>query len=216
MESYRCGSFPSPSPIPSWDLDPFLRQAYLDVTSHTVDELWQLEDDRHPCPQWSTWDIPELADYEDISSEEEECSASCTANGAAARRSKGKSKKQTNVRPDALVRKKRTRGGANPYRPAITEGYDVMPDLTSCSSSSEDFYTDVEDGREKNSDAEWGSDVESSYDSHEKSVLERLMKEAQDATSAAWESGTGKKDNNPFIRLLSNLRGTPCMPYFDL
>ena len=190
-------------------------QAYLDVTSNTVDELWQLEDDRHPRPQWSTWEIPDLADYEDISSEEEEDSASHNANGAAARGSKGKSKKRNNVRPDALVRKKRTRGGANPYRPAITAGTDDMPDLTSCSSSSEDdFDTDAEDWGEKNSDAEWGSDVESTYDSHEKSVLGRLMKEAQDATSDEWKSGTGKKDSNPFIRLLSNLRGTSCIPYF--
>ena len=209
MESCRCGSSPSPSFILGWDIDPFLGQAYLDVTSSTVDELWQLDDDRHPRPQWSTWQIPELADYEDISSEEEEGSASCTANGAAARGSRGKGKKDRNVRPDALVRKKRARGGANPYRPAITAGDDDMPDLMSCSSSSEDdFDTDAEDGGEQNSDAEWGSDVESSYDSHEKSVLERLMKEAQDTTNAAWKSGTGKKDSNPFIRLLSNLRGT--------
>ena len=186
-------------------------QAYLDVTSHTVDELWQLEDDRHPRPQWSTWDIPELADYEDISSEEEEGNASFNSNGVVARGSKGKFKKRKNVRPDALVRK-RARG---PHWLAITAARDDMPDFTSCSSS-EDFDADAEDAGEKNSDAEWGSDVESSYDSHEKSVLERLMKEAQDATSSAWKSGTGKKDSNPFIRLLSNLRGTSCMPYFDL
>ena len=89
---------------------------------------------------------------------------------------------------------------------------DDIPELTECSSSSE-FDTDVEDGGEKNSDSEWGSDVESNYGSHEKMVLERLMKEAQDATSAAWKSGTGKKDSNPFIRLLSNLRGTSCISY---
>jgi hypothetical protein len=70
-----------------------------------------------------------------------------------------------------------------------------------------------EDGGEKNSDAEWGSDVESDYDPHEKTVLERLMKEAQDTASAGWKSGTGKKDSNPFIRLLSNLRGYVCIPF---
>ncbi len=183
-----------------------------------MDELWRLEADHKPCPQWSTWDIPELADYEDISSEEEQDSASYNSNGAAAIGSKGKSKKQRHVRPGALARRERTRGGANPYRRAITEGQsdgdDDMPGLVLCSSS-EDFDTDVEDGREKNSDAEWGSDVESNYGSSENTVLERLMKEAQDATSAAWKSGVGKKDSNPFIRLLSNLRGTPFIPYFD-
>ena len=191
-----------------------LGQAYLDVTSYTVDELWQLEDDRHPRPQWSTWEIPELEDYEDISSEEEG-GAPPNANGAAAGGSKYKSKKKKNVRPDALVRKKHTRGGANPHRQAITAGQsddDGIPGLIECSSSEEDFDTDVEgDGDEKNSDAEWGSDVESDYDPREKTVLERLMKEAQDAASAAWKSGPGKKDSNPFIRLLSNLRGTSCI-----
>lgn len=177
-----------------------------------MDELWQLGDDRHLRPQWSTWGIPELEDHEDISSEEEDDGAPCSANGAAAGGSKRKSKKQKHVRPDALVRKKRTTGRANPHRMAITGDNDGMPHLTSCSSSS-DLDTDAEE--DGNSDAEWGSDVESDYDSHEKTVLDRLMKEAQDATSAAWKSGMGKKDSNPFIRLLSNLRGTFCTPLFD-
>ena len=185
-----------------------------------MDELWRLEADRNPGPQWSTWDIPELADYEDVSSsEEEQVGGSCSPND---RERKGKSKKQQNVRPDALVRKKRTRrGGANPYRQAIMAGQgddddddDDIPELTSCSSSSE-FDADAEDGGENNSDSEWGSDVESNYGSHEKTVLERLMKEAQDATSTAWNSGTAKKDSNPFVRLLSNLRGTLRISYID-
>lgn len=196
-------------------------QAYLDVTSCTVDELWQLEDDRHPRPQWSTWEIPELVDYEDISSEEEEGDAPPNTNGTTAGGSKGKFKKKRKVRPDALVRKKRPRGGANPNRQAITAGQDEdededddMPGLMSCSSSSEDFDPmEGEDG-EKNSDAEWGSDIESDYDPLERKVLERLMKEAQDAASAGWKSGTGRKDSNPFIRLLSNLRGTSDIPKF--
>lgn len=198
-------------------------QAYLDVTSYTVDELWQLEDDRHPRPQWSTWEIPELVDYEDISSEEEEGDTPPNTNGTTAGGSKGEFKKKKKVRPDALVRKKRPRGAANPNRQAITAGQDEddededddMPGLMSCSSSSEDLDTPMEgeDG-EKNSDAEWGSDIESDYDPLEKKVLERLMKEAQDAASAGWKSGTGRKDSNPFIRLLSNLRGTSDIPKF--
>lgn len=182
-----------------------------------MDELWQLEDDRHPRPQWSAWEIPELADYEDISSEEEEGSASRNADGAAARGSKGKSKKQKNVRPDALVWKKHTRGGENSYRQAITAGQGDDEDLLclmSCSST-EVSDTDIEDGGGKNSDMEWGSDVESNYDFHENTVLEQLMKEAQDATSAAWKSDTEKKDSNPFIRLLSDLRGTSYIPYIE-
>ena len=179
-----------------------------------MDELWQLEDDRHPRPQWSTWGIPDLANYDDLSSEEDDDGAPRNVNGAAAGRSKGKSKKQKNVRPDALVRKKRTQGRANPHRMAIMD--DDIPHLTSCSSTSSDVDTDFEeDGGEKNSDTEWGSDVESDYDSREKKVLERLMKEAQDATSAAWTSGTGRKDSNPYIRLLSNLRGTFLRTIFD-
>jgi hypothetical protein len=217
MGSCQCGSSRSPLVIFLAGKLTVLGQAYVDVTSCTVDELWQLEDERHPRPQWSTWEIPELVDYEDLSSEEEDGGAPRNANGAAAGRGKGKSKKQKSVRPDALVRPRRTRGGANPRRMAITAGQgdgddddeDRPPPLMSCSSTSSGFDTDFEeDGGEKNSDAEWGSDVESDYDSHEKTVLERLVKEAQDANSAAWKSGTGKKDSNPYIRLLSNLRGT--------
>jgi len=197
-------------------------QAYLGVTSCTVDELWQLEGDRLPRAQWLTWEIPELVDYEDISSEEEQGDATPNTNGAAAGGSKGKSKKKKDVRPDALVRRRRARGGANPNRQAITAGQgeddddDGMPGLMSCSSSEDDLdaLVDGEDG-ERTGDAEWGSDVESDYDPHEKNVLERLMKEAQNTASAGWTSGTGKKDSNPFIRLLSNLRGTSGIPFFD-
>lgn len=184
-----------------------------------MDELWRLEGDRHPPPQWSTWEIPELAHYADISSEEEEDDAppNINANGTAAGGSKGKSKKKKDARPDALVRKRRARRGANPNRQAITAGQsdedeDGMPGLMSCSSSEDELGQ--EEGK-KDSDAEWGSDVESDYGPHEKQVLERLMNEAQNAAGAGWRSGTGKKDSNPFIRLLSNLRGTSDMPDFD-
>lgn len=172
-----------------------------------MDELWRLEDDRHPLPQWSTYGIPELADDADISSEEEDDDdpPNIKANAGG---SKGKFKNKHDVRPDALVRRKCIRRGNNPNRQAITAGQgdegedeDDMPDLIPCSSS--------EEGEE------WGSDVESDYDSHEMRTLERLMKEAQDAASAGWKSGTGEKDSNPFIRLLSNLRGTSDTPDFD-
>jgi len=66
----------------------------------------------HLQPQWSTWEVSELVDHKDISSkeEEEQCdtrkSASATTKGTAAGGSKGKSKKENDVRPEALVRKK--------------------------------------------------------------------------------------------------------------
>jgi hypothetical protein len=201
-------------------------QAYRDVTSCSVDELWQLEDDRQPRPQWSTWQIPELVDYGDISSEEEE-DAAANANGGAAAggsRDRGKSKfksKKKDVRPDALVRKKRVRRMGDPRRRAITAGQgghdDDMPGLMDYSSSSEDsddLQGEEEDESGKNSDVEWGSDVESDYDPHEKTVLQRLMNKAQDPASAGWKGGARKKDSNPFIRLLSNLRGTSGIPDF--
>jgi hypothetical protein len=199
-------------------------QAYRDVTSCSVDELWQLEDDRQPRPQWSTWQIPELVDYDDISSEEEEDAAANakgrSAAGGGGDRGKSNSKKK-DVRPDALVRKKRVRGMGDPRRPAITTGQggddDDIPELMDCSSSEEDLddpQAEEEGESEKNSDAEWGSDVESDYEPHERTVLQRLMNDAQDPASAGWKGGARKKDSNPFIRLLSNLRGTSGIPDF--
>jgi hypothetical protein len=196
---------------------------YIDETGHSIDSLWQLENERKRNPQWSTWYIPEFAAYEgDIPSDSE--SKPFSLPGA---RQRGKKKEKT-----ALVRsKKRFRDPDGPKpRKAImheeddNDEYDGMPGLMSVSESSDD-----EGGPETDSDSdeedqdEEEEDDESEWEGIENSKMNAMLAEAmreykrRGGKVPPWteesESPDGDKDvnvnirTNPFMKMLRSFAG---------
>jgi hypothetical protein len=196
---------------------------YIDETGQSIDSLWQIENERKPNPQWSTWYIPEFAAYAgDIPSDSE--SKPFSLPGA---RQRGKKKEKT-----ALVRGKRRfrdPDGPRPRRAIMNEEddndeYDGMPGLMSVSASSDD-----EGGPESESDAdddeedEEEEDDESEWEGTENSKMNAMLAEAmreykrRNGKLPEWtEDGEirgGDKDfsgnlkTNPFMKMLRSFAG---------
>jgi hypothetical protein len=199
------------------------RQVYIDETGQSIDSLWQIENERKPNPQWSTWYIPEFAAYEgDIPSDSE--SKPFSLPGTRQRKKKEKT---------ALVRsKKRFRDpdGPRPRKAIMQEEddddpeYAEMPGLMSVSASSDD-----EGGPETDSDSdeedqdEEEEDDESEWEGIENSKMNALLTEAmreykrRGGKVPPWteesEGPEGDKDStpnvriNPFMKMLRSFAG---------
>lgn len=177
-------------------------QTYREVTQQSIDELWELESDLVPKPKWTAWYIRHVEEFSDLSSSEDEAKT-------AKRQVEDEEKKKT-----ALVRRKpkvKKGGGGHSSHKQITDGNedDDLPALVSASS-------DDDDGEP--SDEPVDSDLESEWDKDERALFERLCEDAikemaeQETASSkirkAWRvEDEEEEDENPFLRLMHNLRG---------
>lgn len=173
---------------------------YSRVSDVSIDTLWQLDDAYRRTPQWSAHYTSDLATFV-FESEEDD-----------AVRSLVKSKyprKNAAKKPQKKVL-------------AITDGRDdgvdndSMPELQSVSDSSAetDEYTDSDEPEEVDDE-----DYESEYESEEEDVYRIMLREAMDAALAIpeffdpnanvpdFETMAEEHKENPFLKLLSSLRG---------
>ncbi|KAI6040310.1 hypothetical protein EDC04DRAFT_2894291 [Pisolithus marmoratus] len=173
---------------------------YVRVSDVSIDTLWQLDDAYRRTPQWSAQYTPDLSTFA-YESEDDGVLRSLVKSKYPRKSAAKKSQKK------AL---------------AITDGRDddadndSMPELQSVSDSSEetDEYTDSDDHEETD-----GEQYESECESEEEDVYRTMLREAMDAALAIpdffdpkanvpdFEAMTEEHKENPFLKLLSSLRG---------
>lgn len=173
---------------------------YSRVSDVSIDTLWQLDDAYRRTPQWSAQYISDLATFA-VESEEDDAVRSLVKNKYP--------RKNVAKKPQKKVL-------------AITDGRDddvdndSMPELQSVSDSSTetDEYTDSDDYEEVDDE-----DYESEYESEEEDIYRIMLREAMDAALAIpeffdpkanvpdFEAMADEHKENPFLKLLSSLRG---------
>ncbi|KDQ21524.1 hypothetical protein BOTBODRAFT_50148 [Botryobasidium botryosum FD-172 SS1] len=189
------------------------------LSGFDIDSLWKLENERDVSSDWAEYRVPTLPPLAGDSSEEEDDDDYPPALGSGGTR-------RRRVKPGAMVPFKKKSGqessSAKRKRLAITNGEmgedsDEMPELLDVSDSDDSELLSRDSDSEDDDDDEWTDDE--GYDSDEERALENMLKRALDIDDdmpgllpdsedeSDDEVPAGKKDKNPFLKLLSNLRG---------
>ncbi|KAK7035444.1 hypothetical protein VNI00_011737 [Paramarasmius palmivorus] len=157
---------------------------YKNASGRTIDNLWGLKAAMKPTPSWHTYHITGLAG--EFESDDE-------GDSGAARPAGKKGKKK----PLAI-------------EPAY-DSDDSMPPLQDVSDTDDD-WSDSDDSMDDSND---DGDDESGYDTDEEDELREMLREAMDTVhDAEWSNARGESEDtqeeykgNPFLKLLSSLRG---------
>ncbi|KIO10195.1 hypothetical protein M404DRAFT_21860 [Pisolithus tinctorius Marx 270] len=172
---------------------------YSRASDVSIDALWQLDDAYRRTPQWTAHYTPELATFYDSDDSDA-------------------------VRSLVKVRHPRKNAVKKPQKKVLTitdgrdDGVDCdsMPELQSVSESpgETDEYTDSDEQGEVDDE-----DQESEYESEEEDLYRTMLREAMDAALAIpeffdpkanvpdFEAMAEERKENPFLKLLSSLRG---------
>ena len=198
-------------------------QTYTDETGHSIDALWQLEEERLSKPQYSTWTIPAEVMYgDDIPSDVDEPFLP----NAASRRSEKKKKEKT-----ALVKQKKRFRDPEGRRPRMAimaedeedgDEYLGMPGLMSVSESSDDGIAESssddedEDDEEEEDESEWEGDERNKM----QAMLAEAMREFQrkggkippwteesEVPGGDGKVPSGNMKSNPFMKMLRSFAG---------
>ncbi|ESK96615.1 hypothetical protein Moror_6835 [Moniliophthora roreri MCA 2997] len=158
---------------------------YKNASGRNIDNLWGLKAAIKPTPNWHTYHITGLAG--EFESDDED-------DGAAPRAAGKKGKKK----PLAI-------------EPAY-ESDDSMPPLQDVSDTDDDWS----DSDDSSDDSDNEGDDESGYNTDEEDELREMLREAMDTVhDAEWSNAKGDTEDpaqdeykgNPFLKLLSSLRG---------
>ncbi|KAL4073921.1 hypothetical protein J3A83DRAFT_4506711 [Scleroderma citrinum] len=176
---------------------------YLWVLDVSIDALWQLEGAHHRTPQWSALYVPNFPIF-GYGSEDEDTTKSLV--------------KITGPRKNGLKKPQKKLLAITDGRGASDDS-DSMPDLQSMSGTSDESETDYNDTDDDEYGEEDDEDDETEYDSEEEEVYRNLLREAMDtamtipeffdpkANIPEFQAMVEERKENPFLKLLSSLRG---------
>ncbi|KAG6335576.1 hypothetical protein ID866_3516 [Astraeus odoratus] len=186
-------------------------QNCLSVSSVSMETLWQLDDAFHRIPQWSAFYTPNIQTlgYE---SDDDDIAVSLIKNRNTSKKRIKKPQKKLLAITDGRVDE--------------NDSNDSMPELRSVSDSSEESDTDCDDynGEEEvyegyEDEDNGDDDDETEYDSEQEEAYRDWLREAMDAAMAIpeffdskanvpeFEAMAEERKENPFLKLLSSLRG---------